>query len=230
MSNDEQSRSATISADATEQERMLQIMVTEHTALQTARSGTIFEANGRVSLYIGAISSALVAIALIGQVSEMGNAFYIITLVLLPPLYFIGLVTSERTLQISIEDIFYARNINRIHHFYTEIVPASRQYFMLSTHDDTTGFFKSLGAKPSRFQIFLTTGGLVIGINSLLLGIFFAVLAHVLFKLELLPCTFIGAIGLVVNFVIHIRNQDRRWSEFEATTPVIFPTPNDEKA
>ena len=36
-------------------------LVTEHFVLQSARSATIGEANGRASIYLSAVSSALVA-------------------------------------------------------------------------------------------------------------------------------------------------------------------------
>jgi hypothetical protein len=39
----------------------LTVLTTEHFVPQTARSGTIGEANGRASIYLGALSSALIA-------------------------------------------------------------------------------------------------------------------------------------------------------------------------
>jgi hypothetical protein len=48
----------------------LQILITEHTNLQAARSATVFEANGRTTLFLGAVSSGIVALAFIGQASQ----------------------------------------------------------------------------------------------------------------------------------------------------------------
>jgi hypothetical protein len=49
---------------------------TEHFNLQTARAATISEANGRASIYLAAVSSNLIALAFIGQMSRLGSAFY----------------------------------------------------------------------------------------------------------------------------------------------------------
>ena len=59
---------------------------TEHFTLQTARGITVAEANGRASIYVAALSANLVALALIGQVSQLGPAFHAFALILLPAL------------------------------------------------------------------------------------------------------------------------------------------------
>jgi hypothetical protein len=48
---------------------------TEHFNLQTARAVTVSEANGRASVYLAALSSNLIALAFIGQMSRLGTAF-----------------------------------------------------------------------------------------------------------------------------------------------------------
>lgn len=56
---------------------------TEHFNLQTARALTVSEANGRASIYLAALSSNLIALAFIGQISRLGMAFYLFALILL---------------------------------------------------------------------------------------------------------------------------------------------------
>ena len=63
---------------------------TEHFNLQTARALTVSEANGRASIYLAALSSNLIALAFIGQMSRLGAAFYAFALILLPVLAFVG--------------------------------------------------------------------------------------------------------------------------------------------
>jgi hypothetical protein len=106
--------------------KMLQFMTTEHSALQVGRSATIFETGARAAAFLGIVSSALVALAFIGQVSRLGTAFFAFALVLLPTLFFVGLATFERALQSAIEDTIYARGISRIRHFYVEMVHRPR--------------------------------------------------------------------------------------------------------
>lgn len=71
--------------------QLVTIITTEHYNLQTGRSMTVADANGRCTLFIGAVSGALIAIAFTGQVSRMGTAFFVFSLVLLPSLLLMGL-------------------------------------------------------------------------------------------------------------------------------------------
>ena len=48
-------------------------MMTEHFALQTAQAQEISDLNGRTSLFIGAVSSTLIALAFIGQISPLAS-------------------------------------------------------------------------------------------------------------------------------------------------------------
>jgi hypothetical protein len=86
---------------------------TEHFNLQTARAATISEANGRANIYLAALSSNLIALAFIGQMSRLGTAFYAFSLLLLPVLAVVGVVTFQRLVQSSLEDIAYAQRIAR---------------------------------------------------------------------------------------------------------------------
>jgi hypothetical protein len=108
--------------DKEKQEQVIQFMTTEHFALQTAKSATIAEANGRSALFMSSVSSAVVALAFVGQVSEMGEAFFLFGFVLFPSLIFLGVVTFGRLLETGNENLIYAREINRIRHYYVENV------------------------------------------------------------------------------------------------------------
>ena len=104
-------------------QELVSIMTTEHYNLQSGRAMTIAEANGRASLFVGAVSSGLVALALVGQLSHLGTAFFVFSLVVLPTLFVMGLITFERVLQAGKVDRVYARGINRIRHLYLEYAP-----------------------------------------------------------------------------------------------------------
>src|SRR5215831_1180792 len=67
---------------------LVTFVTTEHFVLQGARSATISESNGRASIFLGAVSGGLIALAFIGQASRLGAAFYAFGLILLPTLAF----------------------------------------------------------------------------------------------------------------------------------------------
>src|SRR6516162_1622332 len=103
--------------------QLVTIIATEHYNLQTGRSMTISEANGRSSLFVGAVSSGLIALVFVGQLSHLGTTFYAFSLVVIPTLLFMGLITFERVLQSGSADFMYAIGINRIRHLYLEYAP-----------------------------------------------------------------------------------------------------------
>jgi hypothetical protein len=103
--------------------RAIQILTTEHFTLQGARANTVSETNRRIAIFLGMVSSTLIALAFVGQISSLGLAFQVFTLILLPTVLFLGVATFGRVLESSIEDYFYLGGINRIHHFYAEVVP-----------------------------------------------------------------------------------------------------------
>ena len=55
----------------------LSALTAERFNLQTARMGTIAEANGRSTLYLGTLSSTVIALAFIGQANDLSDTFYL---------------------------------------------------------------------------------------------------------------------------------------------------------
>lgn len=207
-----------------QQEQVLQFMVAEHSALQTARSATIFDASGRATLFLSTVSSAVVALAFVGQVAGMGTEFFTFALVLFPTLFFLGLVTFERTLQSAVEDTIYARGINRIRHYYVELAPQMKEYFILSTHDDQAGVMQSMGLRQAWWQLFLTTAGMISVINSVLAGVVAGLLASWLVSASLTLAVGAGATAFGVSLFLHYRHERRVWQDVEQSLPVRFPS------
>jgi hypothetical protein len=52
----------------------MQPLTTDHTVLQSARSATICESSSRSAVYLTALSSSIVVLALVVQVSRLGSA------------------------------------------------------------------------------------------------------------------------------------------------------------
>ena len=176
---------------------------------------TVADANGRCTLFIGAVSGALIAIAFTGQVSRMGTAFFAFSLVLLPSLFLMGLITFERVLQSAIEDLTYARGIMRIRHLYLEYAPQLRPSFMLAADDESRRPTLKVGLHPSWWQVFLTTAGMIAAINSVLVGVFVGLLLSVLLSFPVLICTSAGVLTFLVSLGIHQRYQWGQWSRLQ---------------
>ena len=141
--------------------QLVSIMTTEHYNLQTGLAMTISEANGRASLFVGAVSSGLIALAFVGQLSHLGTTFYVFSLVVLPTLFFMGLITFERVLQSISADFMYAVGINRIRHLYLEYAPQIQPYLILSPLDERQETLAREAMHPLWLQVFLSTAGMI---------------------------------------------------------------------
>ena len=206
------------------QQQILQFMTTEHFTLQTARAATVAEANGRAALFISAVSSGVVALAFIGQVSQMGEVFFLFALVLFPSLIFLGFVSFDRVLQTALEDWIYATEINRIRHYYGEIAPEMKRYFIESTHDDAPGVLQAIGIKPKTWQYFLTGSGMVGVINSILVGVFTGIVLRFGVSLHIYAIVSIGAVVFAVSVWLHYKHQIRRFTEVGERMKMRFPS------
>jgi hypothetical protein len=213
--------------------QVVSIMTTEHYNLQSGRAMTISEANGRASLFLGTVSTSLVALAFIAQISRsgasLGQAFYVFALVLLPSLMFLGLVTFDRVLQTGIEDVVYARGINRIRHLYQEYAPEMRPYFVLSPHDDDVGVLGNMAMTTQAWwQAFLSTSGMIAVINSILTGAFVGLLLAAIVNLALGLAVIVAIVVFLASVALYQRYQSQRWQSSVATLGVRFPTaPNE---
>ena len=185
---------------------------TEHFNLQTARSMTIAEANGRASIYLAAVSSNLIALAFIGQMSRLGATFYAFGLILLPALAFVGGVTFLRLVQSSIEDLAFAERIARLRAFYVAVAPELEPYVLVVRGDrDGTGH-PIMRIAPSSWQLTLTTAGMIGVVNSVVIAGGAGLLLRAL-GVASLPITVgfgaaIGAVAWSLHHRHHVRARD----------------------
>jgi hypothetical protein len=143
---------------------------TEHFNLQTARALTVSEANGRASIYLAALSGNLIALAFVGQMSRLGEAFYAFALILLPVLGFVGVVTFLRLVQSSIEDMAYANRIALLRSFYLGVSPELEPYLVAVSGTASASPFDGKKLAPSAWQLTLTTAGMVAVVNSVVVA------------------------------------------------------------
>ena len=128
----------------------LTALTTEQFNLQSARMGTISEAGGRSTLYLGTLSSAVIAIAFVGQASELGGAFYLFVLTLLPPVFLLGVFTYLRLVQTSIEDMVYTVLSFRIRQYFLGLDPAAVPFFPPTTRRGSPSWNASAWCRLAR--------------------------------------------------------------------------------
>jgi hypothetical protein len=210
-------------------QRLLQALTTEHFTLQTARSATIMETNGRSALFLSTVSSAVVALAFIGQVADAGQPFFLFALAVLPTLFFLGLLTYLRLAQNAGEDLLYSRAINRIRRFYLDLDPAAPSWFLLSGHDDIHGATANTGLVASSRHLLSHAATMVAVTTSMIGGAFVAVAVGGL-GAGRVPVAVAAAAGVLVSVALTAalwRDQARRWRTAEQSVPPSSPSEPD---
>jgi hypothetical protein len=147
--------------------------MTEHWSLLAARSLVYTEAMSRTSIFVAALTGSVVALALVAQATEFETGFVTFALVLLPVVYFLGVVTIVRLAQVTWEDALWVQGMNRIRHAYLEMAPELERYFVTSHHDDDLGILLSsvaMRAQPPPTQAFVAVPGVVAVIDSVVAG------------------------------------------------------------
>jgi hypothetical protein len=203
---------------------LLTALTTEHFTLQGARAATISESTARAALFVGALSSALVALGFTSQVGERGHVFDVFAMVVLPTLYVLGLFTFVRLVVISIEDIRYGRAINRIRHFYLELAGDDARYFAMSGHDDTAGVLANMGVeRPSRRQLLFTLASMISVLTAVVGGSATGFAASLL-GAPLALATVLGAGTAAASLLLAQRYERRLHDEAREHSDVLFPS------
>jgi hypothetical protein len=209
-----------------DRQAVLTTLTTEHFTLQGARSQTVSESASRASLYLFSVSSTLVALGFVTQVSQAGEVFQLFALTVLPTLYFLGLSTFTRLVESSVEDIVYGRAINRIRHYYLERAGSDGRYFMLLGHDDALGVIRNMGLPAgSWWQLLFTAASAISVVNGVVGAGAVAILLGVTLGLPLAVAAIAGAAFLMVSVAVCMRFDRRRHAASGGFTEVMFPSP-----
>jgi hypothetical protein len=213
-------------AEAENRQALLTTLTTEHFTLQGARSQTVSESGARSSLYLGSVSSTLIALGFVSQVSEGGEIFQLFALSVLPTLFFLGLFTFVRLVESSVEDVLYGRAINRIRHYYLEVAGEDARYFLMSGHDDPPGVMANMGlVGGSRWQLFFTTASAVSVVNAVVGGGAIAILLGVTLDLPLAVAATAGIGFAILSVALFIRYDRGRHMAGAGRDEVLFPSP-----
>jgi hypothetical protein len=206
-------------------QQLLTALTTEHFTLQGARSQTVGESSTRSSLYLISVSSALVALGFIGQVSAVGDPFHVFALTVLPTVYVLGLFTFVRLVQIVAADFRYARAVNRIRHHYLELAGDQARLFRLSGHDDAAGVLANMGVRQARWQPYFTMPTMIAVINSVIGGGAIAIAIGAILGASLGAATAVGGLAAISSVYCLRRFETRYLSAELGGLEVLFPSP-----
>jgi hypothetical protein len=211
-------------SDEPNRQELLTALTTEHFTLQGARSRVMTESASRAALYISSVSSTLIALGFIGQVSNLGDAFNVFALTVLPTLYVLGLFTSVRLVECDAEDFLYGMAINRIRSYYKQRAGTYAKLFMLSGHDDAAGVFASMGLPLEGRKQFFTIGTVVAIINSVVGGSAIALAARTVASASLAVAVAVGAAVAIISMTASLRVAARLIKKLVSEHEALFPS------
>jgi hypothetical protein len=207
--------------------RLLTALTTEHFTLQGAKAQTMSESSARASLYIIAVSSTLVALGFIAQVSDVGDLFNVFALTVLPTVYVLGAVTFVRVVECSAEDFRYSQAINRIRAYYKEIAEDRADLFLLPAHDDPPGVLASTALSPRRYQgrvPFFAFSTAIAVINSVVGGAAVAVALGAITDASLGVAAAGGGVVAIASMVTWIAYSDRLFTARAEEVEPLYPS------
>ena len=195
-------------------DRLLTILTTEHFVLQTARGGTIGEANGRASIYLGAVSSGLIAL---GFVAGDGDRFALFAAAVLPALLILGWFTFVRLVQTGVESMRHLTRIQRIRRWYATQSPDGPAWFTEHTApaedpDEAAAAVRSMGMRPSFWQMLYTTASMVAALNSLILGVALGLAVRGAGLLAMPPAAVVGGLLALAAFAGQVGYERREFT------------------
>jgi hypothetical protein len=175
----------------------LQILATEHWSLLATRSLTYTESLSRVTIFLTILSGAVIALALVAQVSHFGAAFIAIAIPLLAVVVFTGVSTIGRLMQLNGDDYRWVIGMNRLRRAYLDLHPELEPYFITGAHDDLPGALQTIGYQ-------LATGrrvGSVLHTIQVLPGMLSVIVAAVVGAIGALAALAVGlpSIGVVLS-------------------------------
>ena len=201
---------------------VLTILTTEHFTLQGARSSTVGESTARAALFIGAVSSALIAMSFLGQASGFGEAFDAFSVVVLPTVYALGVFTFVRLVESSNEDILYGRAINRIRNLYSDYA----RYLLMGSNDDVYGVLANMAmSRPSRWQLYFTLASMVAVVDSVVGGTTLALITGKMLGAPILVAVAAGISLAAASLFGHFHVQQRMHVDARGEADVLFPSP-----
>ena len=179
------------------------------------RSTAQSEVLSRITTFLMLVSSSIVGLALIGQVTRFDGRFITFALVLLGMLVVIGTLTQMRVGNAAIEDLAHVIGMNRLRAAYVELDPAIERYFVTSAHDDDRGVWQTynhLAGPRAILQPLASSGTFITFVTAGLAGAFAALVAVALNA----PGPLVGVVGatcglgfFAVSTVLGIRQYQR---------------------
>jgi hypothetical protein len=195
-------------ADEKPPAEFMSALVTEHFVLQGISSSTTSEGGSRVSIYLSALSSGLVAI---GFASSSHRALESLAFTVLPVVFILGCFTIVRLTDTSVANVVSQRRMEMITAYYASIHPPLAAYFGIG---EVAG--RKHGVQYGRLSFLFTMASMVIVVNSVVGGATVALVFALAIRAMAPVPVLVGLVAGIVLLVVGLHYEHRR------LTPVVL--------
>jgi hypothetical protein len=198
-------------ADEKPPPEFMSALVTEHFVLQGISSSTTSEGGSRVSIYLSALSSGLVAM---GFASSSHRALESLAFTVLPVVFILGCFTIVRLTDTSVANVVSQRRMEMITAYYASIHRPLAGYFGVGGEGT-----RKHGVQYGRWSFLFTMASMVIVVNSVVGGATVALVCALALRA---PTPTPVLAGIVAGFIMlgtGLHYEHRR------LTPVVLSSP-----
>jgi hypothetical protein len=190
------------------EQAFISALTTEQFVLQAARSANVGEMTGRGTIYMGAVSSTLIALGFLAQVVTHLDPF---VAAVLPAVFLLGEFTFAALVRNTLENLVLLAQMQRIRGYYATLVPEADQFFGPAAQQERfSAAMATVGLRARPVGLLFTGASVLAAINSIVGGIGVALLAAKIASLATGAALAIGSTAAVVLFGLHLLYQQQR--------------------
>ena len=150
------------------EQAFISALTTEQFVLQAARSANVGEMTGRGTVYMGTVSSALIAFGFLAQVASPLDPF---VAAVLPAVFVLGEFTFAALVRNTLENLALLRQMQRIRGYYRTLVPEADQFFGPAAEAErSSAAMATVGLRAWPAGMLFTGASVIAAINSVVGG------------------------------------------------------------
>jgi hypothetical protein len=224
--------SAQLSSGPTPVQIRLQILSTEHWSLLASRGLAWNESFTRASMFLSTLTGSIVALSLIGGVDGFNDAFFVVALIVLPVVLFVGIGTWFRMGAANYHDAIAVAGMNRIRAAYLEIAPDLAPYFVMGVHDDAPGIGLTMAVPPGTAPVVHLIAGtptLVMVLNAIVAGAIAGIAAIRFAGTQALAAVALAVAMAAIVLAAEFNSARQKIRRSQQAVKPMFPTPPDDR-
>ena len=199
------------------EQAFISALTTEQFVLQAARSANIGEIIGRATVYMGAVSSSLIALGFLAQVVTRLDPF---VAAVLPGVFVLGEFTFVALVRNTLENLVLLRQMQRIRGYYRTLVPEAEEFF--GQAEEAARFsaaMATVGLRAWPAGMLFTGASVIAAVNSIVGGVGLALLTSEVGHLGAGAALAAGIVIAVVLFGLHLLYQQQRAGDLVLQPP-----------